>query len=85
MSGWTLGAQGWMGDGAMSNADRERAITVAAEHLRKAIGAGKCHPCGCLHGTLAMLEKTTLGRGALAGLLADVRGVITPKAYDCLG
>jgi tetrahydromethanopterin S-methyltransferase subunit A len=69
----------------MSNADRERAITVAAEHLRKALGAGKCHPCGCLHGTLSTLDKTTLGRGALAGLLDEVRGAITPKAYDCLG
>jgi hypothetical protein len=56
---------------------------VAAEHLRKAIGASKCHPCGCLHGMLATLEKTTLGRGALAGLLDDVRGAVTPKAYDC--
>jgi hypothetical protein len=47
------------------------------------IGAGKCHPLWCLHGTLATLEKTTLGPGALAGLLDDVRGAVTPKAYDC--
>jgi hypothetical protein len=62
------------GTGMTDDADRARAITVATEHLRKAIGAGKCHPCGCLHGTLATLEKTPLGRGALAGLLDEVRG-----------
>jgi tetrahydromethanopterin S-methyltransferase subunit A len=73
------------GNGVTPDADRARALTVVAEHLRKAIGAGKCHPCGCLHGTLATMEQTPVGRGALAGLLADVRAVITPKAYDCLG
>jgi hypothetical protein len=73
------------GNGVTTDADRARALTVVAEHLRKAIGAGKCHPCGCLHGTLSTMEQTPVGRGALAELLHDVRAVITPKAYDCLG
>ena len=65
--------------------ERHQALEVVREQLRAAIGARKCHPCGCLHGTLAALEATDVGRGELAGLLAEARAVAKPTEYDCLG
>lgn len=64
---------------------RHQALEVAKKQLRAAIGARKCHPCGCLHGTVAALEATEVGRGELAGLIAEARVVARPIEYDCLG
>jgi tetrahydromethanopterin S-methyltransferase subunit A len=66
-------------------AERHQGLEVVREQLRAAIGARKCHPCGCLHGTLAALEATNVGRGELAGLIAEARAVAKPTEYDCLG
>ena len=64
---------------------RQQALESVKEQLRAAIGARKCHPCGCLHGMLAALEATDVGRGELAGLISEARAVAKPTEYDCLG
>jgi tetrahydromethanopterin S-methyltransferase subunit A len=64
---------------------RQHALEVVKEQLRAAIAAGKCHACGCLHGTVAALEASEVGRGELAGLIAEARAVAKPTEYDCLG
>jgi len=64
---------------------RQRAVGVASEQLRKAILAGKCHPCGCLHQTVSALTETEVGRKELASILKETRDVLVAKEYDCLG
>jgi len=61
------------------------AVEAVRANMLKAIAARKCHPCGCLHQTLAVMEGTEIGRGELAPLLESVRAVVKPKEYDCLG
>lgn len=63
----------------------ESALAVVRAQLDEAVRARKCHHCGCLHQTVAALEGTTAGRGALASDLARARGVFAAKKYDCLG
>ncbi len=55
------------------------------DQFARAIAARKCHPCGCLHDTVAALEASELGRGELAPDLAAARAVFGEKKYDCLG
>ena len=64
---------------------RLQAVGVASEQLRKAIMAGKCHPCGCLHQTVSTLTETEIGRQELASILNETRDVLVAKEYDCLG
>lgn len=61
------------------------AASIISEQLREAIGASKCHRCGCLQQTVKALEDTDLGKRELASLLAQARSVFEPKKYDCLG
>ena len=70
----------------MSTAAQQRqALELVREQIRESIRARKCHPCGCLHDTLAALAVTDLGRTELAPLLAEARSVLEPKRYECLG
>lgn len=64
---------------------RERALEVVRQELREAVGARKCHGCGCLHKTVEALLGTEAGRGVLAGSLSEARGTFIPMKYDCLG
>lgn len=52
---------------------RGHALEVVKKQLQAAIAARKCHPCGCLHGTVAALEASEVGRGELASLIADMK------------
>lgn len=61
------------------------ALRVIEERLAAAAAARACHACGCLHQTVAALEATDAGRGALAPALAAARRVFVPRRYDCLG
>lgn len=61
------------------------ALNVIREQLREATLAEKCHPCGCLHQTLAALAETAPGKSELADSIADARARLAPKRYDCLG
>ena len=70
---------------SMTGAQQRQALEVVREQIRESIRAKKCHPCGCLHDTLAALAVTDLGRTELAPLLAEAKSVLTPKQYDCLG
>jgi tetrahydromethanopterin S-methyltransferase subunit A len=65
--------------------DQRRALEVVREQITASIRAKKCHPCGCLHDTLAALAVMDIGRSELAPLLAEARAVLTPTQYDCLG
>jgi tetrahydromethanopterin S-methyltransferase subunit A len=66
-------------------AHRHQALEVVREQIGESIRARKCHPCGCLHDTLAALAATDLGRSELAALLAEATNALKPKQYDCLG
>jgi tetrahydromethanopterin S-methyltransferase subunit A len=70
---------------SMTGAQQRQALEVVREQIRESIRAKKCHPCGCLHDTLAALAVTDLGRTELAPLLAEASSVLAPKQYDCLG
>ncbi len=64
---------------------QRQALELVREQIAASIRAKKCHPCGCLHDTLAALALTDIGRAALAPLLAEASAVLDPKQYDCLG
>jgi tetrahydromethanopterin S-methyltransferase subunit A len=64
---------------------QRQALEVVREQVTASVRAKKCHPCGCLHDTLAALAVTDLGRTELASLLAEASRVLKPKEYDCLG
>jgi tetrahydromethanopterin S-methyltransferase subunit A len=64
---------------------RRRALELVRKQIPESIRAKKCHPCGCLHDTVAALAVTDLGRTGLAPLLAEVGRALRPRQYDCLG
>lgn len=64
---------------------RPAALRIIAEQIEEAIRAPKCHKCGCLQQTVEALERTEIGQGEHAPLLAKARGVFASKQYDCLG
>ncbi len=68
-----------------SSAHQRQALELVREQIRASISAKKCHPCGCLHDTLAALAVTDILRTELAPLLAEASRVLKPKQYDCLG
>lgn len=70
---------------ARTEAPTPSAASIISEQLREAVGASKCHRCGCLQQTVKALEDTDLGKGELAELLAQARSLFEPKKYDCLG
>ena len=61
------------------------ALHVITDQLEEAIGAAKCHKCGCLQQTVEALAVTEVGRAELAPVLAKARSIFVPKKYDCLG
>ena len=65
--------------------DKESAFTIVSNQLVEAVGAPKCHKCGCLHKTVEALSGTEAGKNELAAILAQARSVFVPKEYDCLG
>ena len=67
----------------MSQAHRD-ALAVVREKLSEATAAEKCHPCRCLHETVAALAKTEPAR-ELCDSLAAARAELQPVRYDCLG
>jgi tetrahydromethanopterin S-methyltransferase subunit A len=67
------------------SAHQHQALELVREQITESIHAKKCHPCGCLHDTLAALAVTDIGRTELAPLLAEASRVLEPKQYDCLG
>ncbi len=69
----------------MSENDTRRPLEGMREQLAQAVAARKCHPCGCLHDTVAALEASELGRRELAPDLAAARAALAEKKYDCLG
>lgn len=64
--------------------EKAQAIDAVREQLAKAVGAAKCHPCGCFHSTVEALATSELA-ATLQEELRESRGVFTPKKYDCLG
>lgn len=64
---------------------RKNALNIIQEQLNEAIGAAKCHKCGCLHKTVEALSETEPGQTELASVLAHARSISLPKEYDCLG
>ena len=63
----------------------DSALHVLREQIEAAIGAPKCHKCGCLHSTVKALSQTPAGQGELAPILQAAEKVFVPKEYDCLG
>ena len=60
-------------------------LRVINEQLEEAIGAPKCHGCGCMQQTVEALAATQIGKEDLAPVLARSLSVFIPKKYDCLG
>lgn len=58
---------------------------VVREQFGRAIAASKCHGCGCLVHAVETLEKAATTIPDLGTVLDDVRRVLVPKKYDCLG
>lgn len=72
--------------------DRELAtdpnVVEAAAQLQRAAAAKKCWTCGCLHGTLAALERAfpePARPGDLARAVEAGRARLQDIRYDCLG
>ncbi len=60
----------------------------AVARLQEAAGAKKCWRCGCLHHSLAAIEKAIpMDRRstALAVVIEEARQRLVPVQYDCLG
>ena len=70
----------------MGNAEpNASALHIITEQLEEAIGAPKCHKCGCLRQTVEALAGTEAGQGELVSILTKARAAFVPKKYDCLG
>lgn len=70
----------------MSATEVQRAaFNIINQQLEEAIGAPKCHKCGCLQQTVEALEGTEAGKRELAPMLTQARSVFVAKEYDCLG
>lgn len=64
------------------------ALREAREQIEKAAAAKKCWPCGCLHGSLACIERVFPNRNLpddLAAAMRDARERLQTVRYDCLG
>lgn len=71
-----------------SEPKHERAAQEAAKRLQEAAAAKKCWTCGCLHSSLAAIERA-LPEGArsaeLAAAIAAAQSRLQATRYDCLG
>lgn len=63
----------------------ESALKIIQKQITEAIGAPKCHRCGCLQKTVEALAETQCGRRELAPILNEAKAVLVAKEYDCLG
>ena len=63
----------------------QAALDTVAEQFRLAVGATKCHGCGCLAGTVEALGSAVPLLPGLVPTLNAVRAVLKPKKYGCLG
>ncbi len=64
------------------------AVEEVVAHLREAVAAKKCWPCGCLHGGLSAIERAwpEAERPApVQAVLAAARARLVKPEYDCLG
>ncbi len=69
-------------------AESEKFLIEAVENLQEAVAAKKCWPCGCLHGSLAAIERALPEGGrppALQSALSEAQGRVMAQHYDCLG
>ena len=69
----------------MATTETTSALHIIRDQIEEAIGAAKCHKCGCLQQTVEALAGTDVGKTELALVLAKARGVFVPKKYDCIG
>ncbi len=60
-------------------------LDTVAEQLRLAVGAAKCHGCGCLAETVEAMGSAVLAVPGLGPTLDAARAVLKPRKYDCLG
>ncbi len=73
---------------AATAVDAESATNEAARQIGEAARAQKCWSCGCLHDTLAALEKMFPGAGlppALSEAAITAQARLSERRYDCLG
>ena len=70
---------------AANDGSQTGALRIIAEQIEEAVGAPKCHKCGCLQQTVEALGGTKIGQDELAPLLTRARSVFTPTQYDCFG
>lgn len=66
----------------------EAGVTEAIAQLREAAAAKKCWPCGCLHSSLAAIERAfPAGErpSVLDAALSAARDRLVEVQYDCLG
>lgn len=64
---------------------RAGVLRLVHDGFAQAIAATKCHGCGCLVSTITAMEKAVPTVQELAPILFEVRAVVKPKKYDCLG
>jgi tetrahydromethanopterin S-methyltransferase subunit A len=64
-----------------------RELDEAVTQIGEATAAKKCWTCGCLHESLAAVEKAYEGAtpALLAGAMTAARAQLAPARYDCLG
>ena len=62
-----------------------KALATVSERLAEAVGATKCHACGCLASTLEGMERAIPAVPELAPILICAREVVKPRKYECLG
>jgi tetrahydromethanopterin S-methyltransferase subunit A len=66
----------------------DASVKEAVKQLREAAAAKKCWGCGCLHSSLAVIEKAIPAETRPAELDAAIRAArerMVPVKYDCLG
>lgn len=70
------------------NATSDAAVAEAAAQLREAAAAKKCWACGCLHNSLAAIERVfpePERTPDLDGAIRSARERLAEVRYDCLG
>lgn len=63
-------------------------VDEAIAQIQQAVAAPKCWKCGCLHSTIAAIERAfppETRPADLAGILQNAREHLIPVSYDCLG
>ncbi len=71
-----------------SGSQRDQFLSEAARQLGEAAASKKCWSCGCLHDSLAAIEKSlidTESHSSLREAVKDAQARVTDRRYDCLG